>query len=265
MGFIERVLVEKQEEVAEKKRRRPLESLREALEAIPVRDFRAAVAADSDGGKSIIAELKARTPSIDGFAWSGRLGELAAVYREGGAAAISVVTDERNFGTSLETVSRVRDRVKTPILVKDFVFDPYQVFEARAHGADAVLLIVRILDWDRLTGLLDLVRQLGMDALVEAHEEAEVNTALQARASIVGVNNRDLDTLGVSVDVTARLARLVPDDVVLVAESGIRSGQDVDRLARAGANAFLVGEALLDADDPGRKLRELRGEIREGV
>jgi len=259
MGFLERVLAEKKQEVAEKKRRRPVEMMREQLESETVRDFRAAIAERKDGLAPVIAELKARTPSIESFAWSDRLTDLAAVYREAGAAAISVVTDQRNFGTSLDDARTARERVDLPVLVKDFVVDPYQVFEARASGADAVLLIVRILEWDQLTGLLDLARELGMAALVEAHDEKEVNTALQSRASIVGVNNRDLDTLDVTVDTTERLARLVPDDVVLVAESGVRTRQDIDRLSRAGANAFLVGGALLEADDPGQKLRELRG------
>jgi indole-3-glycerol phosphate synthase len=257
MGFLERVLEEKRGEIAAKKRLRPVETMTEAIQSTPVRDFHAAIAG---GDRPIIAELKARTPSVPSFAWSLRLGELAAAYRDGGAAALSVVTDERNFGTTLEDARRARDRTELPLLVKDFVVDPYQVFEARAHGADAVLLIARLLDWNALTGLLDLARELGMHALVETHEEAEIKTALQARAGIIGVNNRDLDTLEVSAELTERLARLVPDHVVLVAESGIRDGHDVERLERAGANAFLVGGALLDAEDPGRKLRQLRGE-----
>ena len=261
MGFLERILGEKRDEVERKKRRRPALSMIDDMESTPVRDFRAAIAGGARGGRPIIAELKARTPSVDAFAWSDRLGDLATVYRDGGAAAISVVTDERNFGTTLQDARRARDDSGLPILVKDFVIDPYQVFEARAHGADAVLLIARLLDWDRLTGLLDLVSELHMDALVETHDEHEIKTALQARAAVIGVNNRDLDTLSVSTDNTRRLARLVPDGVLLVAESGIRGADDVDRLARAGANAFLVGGALLDSDDPGRKLKELRGEL----
>jgi indole-3-glycerol phosphate synthase len=260
MGFLERVLEQKRDEVERNKRRRPAVTMIDDMEATPVRDFRAAVCGGNGLGRPIIAELKARTPSIERFAWSDRLDELAAVYRDAGAAAISVVTDERNFGTTLEVARRARAETGLPILVKDFVIDPYQVFEARAHGADAVLLIARLLDWDRLTGLLDLAAELQMHALVEAHDESDVKTALQARAALVGVNHRDLDTLSVSADTTVRLSHLVPDGVVLVAESGIRSAGDVDRLARAGAHAFLVGGALLDSDDPGAKLKELRGE-----
>ncbi|MGD8415196.1 MAG: indole-3-glycerol phosphate synthase TrpC, partial [Candidatus Latescibacterota bacterium] len=188
-----------------------------------------------------------------------RLAELAAVYRDGGAAAISVVTDQTHFGTTLEDARRARVDSGLPLLVKDFIVDPYQVFEARAHGADAVLLIARILDWNQLTGLLDLVRELGMVALVETHDERDIRDSLQARATVVGVNNRDLDTLEMSTSNTEHLARLIPDGVVLVAESGIQSAADVERMERAGAHAFLVGGVLLDCDDPIRKLKELRG------
>jgi len=259
MGFLERIVGEKREEVDRKRRRRPVTTMIDEMESTPVRDFRAAIAAGDAGHRPIIAELKARTPSIDAFVWSDRLGDLAVVYRDGGAAAISVVTDEHNFGTTLEDARRARNETGLPVLVKDFVIDPYQLFEARAYGADAVLLIARILDWDRFTGLLDLVRELGMVALVETHDEKEILTALQARATIVGVNNRDLDTLTVSTITTQKLAHLVPEGVVLVAESGIRNAEDVDQLARAGAHAFLVGGALLDSEDPARKLKELRG------
>ncbi len=257
MGFLDRVLAEKHAELAEKKRHRPASALIGDAASTGVRDFHSAITVGAD--RRVIAELKARTPSIDSFLWSDRLDELATIYRNNGAASISVVTDERNFGTSLSDVHDVRETTGLPVLVKDFVVDPYQVLEARAGGADAVLLIVRLLNWDALTGLLDVVRELGMTALVEAHSEAEVKTALQARASVIGVNNRDLDTLDVSEDLVPRLVRLVPADVVLVAESGIKTGADVDRLESAGAGAFLVGGALLDADDPGALLRELRG------
>ena len=257
MGFLERVIKEKHEELAEKKRRRPASALIGEAASTAVRDFQSALTVGAD--RRVIAELKAKSPSVDSFLWSDRLDELAAIYRDNGAAAISVVTDERNFGTSLDVARDARAATGLPVLVKDFVVDPYQVLEARAHGADAILLIARLLDWDALTGLLDVVRELGMTALVETHDEAEVKTALQARAALIGVNNRDLDTLDVSADLVPRLARLVSADVVLVAESGIGTGVDIERLESAGACAFLVGGALLDAEDPGALLRELRG------
>jgi indole-3-glycerol phosphate synthase len=156
-------------------------------------------------------------------------------------------------------VTSVRGIVGLPVLVKDFIVDPYQIVEARNAGADAVLLIVRILDWDRLVSLLELAHALGMSALVECHDENDVRTALKARSPIVGINNRDLDTLRVDLETTERLSRLIPAGVVLVAESGIHTRRDIERLSAAGAGAFLVGGALLDAPDAGAKLRELRG------
>jgi len=255
MGFLETVIKEKRAEVAAKMKLRPIVELERAAAEHPVRDFCAAIS----GGGKVIAELKARTPSVASFAHSNSLHELAGTYAECGAAAISIVTDERNFGTSLEDVRIVRERVNLPVLVKEFVFDPYQILEARAHGADAILLIVRMLDWDALTALLDLVHRLGMSALVETHNEDEMKTALQARAPIVGVNNRDLDTMSISLDTTRRVARLVPAGTVLVAESGIKSRVDVEDLATHGVGAFLVGSSLLAASDPAAKLKELLG------
>ncbi|MHC4504836.1 MAG: indole-3-glycerol phosphate synthase TrpC [Planctomycetota bacterium] len=275
MGFLERVLEQKQTELAYKKRRRPVEALRKSCTSVapPVRDFRAAVAGDGggdagsravvdhrgrEGGRArIIAELKARTPSIESFAHSQSLLELAWVYEQVGAAAISVVTDEPNFGTSLEDAAAASALTQLPVLVKDFVVDPYQILEARAHGADAILLIARILSPDQLASLLDLAGSLGMAALVETHNEDEIHTALACQASIIGVNNRDLDTLEISLETTRRLAPLVPGGVALVAESGIRTRRDVETLAAAGAGAFLVGGTLLDAASPSAKLREL--------
>ena len=260
-GFLEKVLVAKHTELTERARRRPAASLAADAASTPVRDFVAALSADGRAvpDRRVIAELKAKTPTIESFPWSERLDELSAIYRDNGAAAISVVTDERHFGTSLADAARFRETAGLPVLVKDFIIDPYQVLEARAHGADAVLLIERILEWDALTGLLDVVRELGMTALVEAHDRAGLVAALEARAEVVGINNRDLDTLGVSADNTLELARLVPAGVILVAESGITCGADAARLEAAGAGAFLVGGALLGADDPAALLRELRG------
>jgi indole-3-glycerol phosphate synthase len=255
VGFLETVVEQKRIEVASKSAVRPIAELEREVGNVPLRDFTAAVS----GERRVIAELKARTPTAASFRHSGALHELARTYEACGAAAISVVTDRYHFGTSLEDVRRVRGAVELPVLVKDFILDPYQLLEARAYGADAVLLIVRMLHWDALTALLDLSRELGMAALVETHDEKEMKTALQARSSIVGVNNRDLDSMAVSLDTTRRLAQLVPEGVILVAESGIRRRADLDDLAAHGAGAFLVGSSLLDAEDPEALLRSLTG------
>jgi len=258
MSFLDGILAEKRRDVEARKADRPIASLRARCTTGGVRDFHAAISRPG----AIIAELKARTPTVTRFAHSGTLMDLARRYEENGAAAISIVTDAARFGTSLPDVARVRDVVSLPVIAKDFVVDPYQIVEARAAGADAVLLIVRLLDLDTLRSLLDLTRELGMSALVETHDESDVLAALACGARIVGVNNRDLDTMTVSLDTTSRLAHLVPDDVVLVAESGIRTPTDVADLTAAGARAFLVGGSLLDAPDPGEALRALAGAAR---
>jgi indole-3-glycerol phosphate synthase len=206
-----------------------------------------------------VAELKARTPTIARFAQSLGLEPLAVTYEKCGAVAISIVTDEKRFGTSLETVRRVRARTTLPVLVKEFVIDPYQLLEARAAGADAVLLIVRLLERDALAQMMEIVRRLGMSALVETHTEDDILVALHVGADIIGINNRDLDRMEVSLDTTRSLARSVPEGVLVVSESGIQSRADIEDLAAHGAHAFLVGNALLSSEDPEAKLRELVG------
>ena len=257
-GFLEEIIADKRIEVAEKKIAAPMEQLAREAARWDIRDFRGAISKGGGVG-GVLAELKARTPTVESFAQSGRLEELAETYERCGAVAISIVTDEKRFGTSLETVRRVRERTRLPILVKEFMIDPYQLVEARAAGADATLLMVRLLGKTELISMLDRVRELGMSALVETHTGEEIQTALDAGADIVGINNRDLDRMQVSLDTTRRLAGSVPEGVLVVAESGIRSRDDIDDLAAHGAPAFLVGNALLASDHPEAKLRELVG------
>lgn len=208
-------------------------------------------------GVSLIAEVKRASPSKGLLCPDLDPGALAREYEAGGASAISVLTDERFFQGSLDDLRAVRQSVDLPVLRKDFVLDPYQVYEARTAGADAVLVIVAVLDDDTLSSLYRLVRALGMAALVEVHDEAELGRALAIEPRIIGVNNRDLRTFDVDLETTARLRALVPDDVVLVAESGIHTPADVARLAAMGADAMLVGEALVRAEDTRAKVREL--------
>jgi indole-3-glycerol phosphate synthase len=180
------------------------------------------------------------------------------MYRSAGAVALSVLTDERFFHGSLAHLSDIRAQVGgLPLLRKDFLLDPYQVFEARFHGADAVLLIVRALDDATLLGLLKTTCELGMDALVEVHVEADLSRALDAGARIVGINNRDLKTFTVDTGATERLMERIPGDVVAVSASGIHRPEQIVSLESRGVRAFLVGEALVTAEDPERKLREL--------
>jgi len=236
----------------------PLARLEEQLAlAPPVRDFRAALAARP--GPACIAEFKRRSPSRGWINRNADPAVVASAYQAAGAAAISVLTDAPFFGGSLDDLRRARAAVDIPVLRKDFVVDPYQVAEARAAGADALLLIVSALRQDELVGLLAEVRRLGMQALVETHDRAEVERALAADARVIGVNHRDLRTFEMDMTLAATMRPLVPSDRLLVAESGIRTVDDAKRMQAAGVDAILVGEALMREPDPGAGLRRLLG------
>jgi indole-3-glycerol phosphate synthase len=209
-------------------------------------------------GLSVIAEVKRRSPSKGELADIPDPAVLARAYTAGGADAISVLTEQRRFSGSLADLDAVREAVDTPLLRKDFVVTEYQVVEARAHGADLVLLIVAALDDARLRDLHDAVRGLGMTALVEAHDESEVERALAVGAELVGVNARNLKTLDVDPDSFARLTGLIPEGVVQVAESGITGPDDAARYAAEGADVVLVGEALVKDGDPATAVATMR-------
>jgi indole-3-glycerol phosphate synthase len=240
-GVLGRIVASKREEIAALSDRR-LELRRSAEHAGPARGFAGAL--QWHGVVRVIAEFKRRSPSA-GTLGGGDPVDVSRLYAEGGAAAISVLTDGPFFGGALADLEAVRGAVDVPVLRKDFILDEVQVWEARAAGADAVLLIARILDDARLAGLLDLVRELAFGALVEVHDAGELERALGAGAAVVGVNNRDLDTFTTDLGVTLSLASSVPGDRILVGESGIRNAADVDRLGDAGVDAVLVGETLM--------------------
>ena len=210
-------------------------------------------------GSSVIAEVKRRSPSKGDLAEIPDPAALARRYAAGGAAAISVLTEERRFAGSLDDLRAVRAAVDVPLLRKDFLVDPYQVLEARAAGADLVLLIVAALDDDLLRRLHDQAGELGMAVLVEVHDEPETARAVDLGAELIGVNARNLKTLDVDPDTFGRLAPLVPADRVLVAESGISSPVDVKRYVAEGARAVLVGEALVKDGDPEGAVRAMTG------
>jgi indole-3-glycerol phosphate synthase len=219
-----------------------------ALDPLPV--FR------SDG-VGVIAEVKRASPSRGTLASITDPAALAADYEAGGAAAISVLTEGRRFGGSLDDLRAVRGRVDVPVLRKDFIVTSYQLWEARAAGADMALLIVAALDDNALEGLVERAGSIGLTALVEVHDEDEVERALAAGAQVIGVNNRDLHTLEVDRDTFARLAPRIPDSVVRVAESGVRGPHDVIEHARAGADVVLVGETLVTGGDPRASVADL--------
>jgi len=210
-------------------------------------------------GSSVIAEVKRRSPSKGGLAEIPDPAELATRYAAGGAAAISVLTEERRFGGSLADLRAVRAAVDVPLLRKDFMVEPYQLLEARAAGADLVLLIVAALDDETLRRLHDEARELGLTVLVEVHDEVETERAVELGAELVGVNARNLRTLDVDPGAFARLAPLVPGDRVLVAESGITGPEDVATYVGLGARAVLVGEALVRDGDPEGAVRTMTG------
>jgi len=206
---------------------------------------------------AVIAEMKQRTPSMGVLADDYRPADLAHAYAEGGAAAISVLTHMASFGGRPEHLRSVRATTDLPILRKDFVTDPYEVAEARACGADAVLLIVAALAREQLIDLIAVAKSRGVAALVEVHDEAETAAALEAGARAVGVNHRNLRDFSVDLGLTERLRKLVPNPVVLVAESGIHGPDDARRMREAGADAILVGELLMRSGDPAAQIREL--------
>jgi indole-3-glycerol phosphate synthase len=236
---------------------RPLDELVEAARSEgPTRGFAAALAAAD--GLAVVAEVKKRSPSLGDLAPEAVPGVLAKAYADGGATCLSVLTDAEFFGGSPSDLGEARAATDLPVLRKDFTVSERDVCDARLIGADAVLLIVAALSDDELGRFLALAADVGLDALVEVHDEAEAGRALAVGATVVGVNQRDLATFEVDTDRAVRVASAIPDGVVKVAESGIRGPGDAARLAAAGYHAVLVGEALVTSDDPAAAVRALR-------
>ena len=252
--ILARLVVEARHDLERRRALTSTDELERRIHDYAPKDF---VGALRKPGLSVIAEMKQRTPSMGVLAEDYRPAELARAYTEGGAAAISVLTHMAGFGGRPEHVKSARVATDLPILRKDFITDPYEVGEARAAGADAVLLIVAALEPAALKRMLAVVRSRGLSALVEIHTPGEAEVALESGAQAVGVNHRDLRTFELDLGLTERLRPLIPDDVVLVAESGIHSVADARRLREAGADAILVGEMLMRAPDVIACLREL--------
>jgi indole-3-glycerol phosphate synthase len=222
----------------------------------PARSFKSALAKD---GPSIISELKKASPSKGLLAANYNPVSIARSYEQGGASALSVLTDRRYFQGSLQDLVDARAACALPALRKDFTIDRLQVFEAAAHGADAILLIAAILDASELRQFRELAAELKMAALVEVHDEEELSKAVDSGADIIGVNNRNLKTFVVDLNTSIHLSELMPADVIRVSESGIANRGDIDRLAGAGFHAFLVGESLMKSSDPASSLQSLLG------
>lgn len=248
-------MTQKRAEVEQRKKVTPASYLQERIaRQKPVLDFTLVLKGDHI---RLIAEVKQASPSRGILTSNFNPTELARAYAEGGAAAISVLTEENHFLGRIEHLAAIKEVVGLPLLRKDFIFDPYQVYESRAYGADALLLIAALLSQEQLKNLVALSHDLGLRCLVEVHNEGEAERAVLSEAKIIGINNRDLNTFAVDINTTRRLRPLVPKERILVSESGIRSRKDVEKLRKWGVDAVLVGEALVTTGDVRAKMKEL--------
>jgi indole-3-glycerol phosphate synthase len=252
--LLTRLVIEARQDMQRRRALMPRDQLERAAAAHTPKDF---VGALRRPGISVIAEMKQRTPSMGVLSDNYRPTELARAYTEGGAAAISVLTHMAGFGGRPVHIEEARLATNLPILRKDFVTDSYEIGEARAAGADAILLIVAALDRPALEELLRVTRSRGLAALVEVHDEKEADVAVAYGAKVIGVNHRDLRTFKVDLGLTERLRTRVPPEIILVAESGIHSAEDARRMREAGADAILVGEMLMRSADPADCIRQL--------
>jgi len=255
MNILDEICEHKREEVRDRSKRVPLSEMeKRGHDADAPLDFRRAVTA---AGKNIIAEVKRASPSAGVIKEDFDPVRIAQQYQEGGAAALSVLTDEKYFRGKLEFIRRIKDAVTLPVLQKDFIISAYQIYEARAFGADCILLIVKILSDDELREFLDCATSLGLAALIEVHDEGELKRALACGAEIVGINNRNLSDFSVDIRTTMRLAPLTPEGKIIVSESGIKTSSDIQKLRDVGVNAFLIGETILRSEHPVEALKQL--------
>ncbi len=258
--LLDRIISAKKEELEETKRKAPEAAVKKAAaERGPARGFARAIAGCKGG--AVIAELKKASPTKGLLRAEFDVEQLARRYAENGAAALSVLTESRFFMGDISYIERASAVCEIPILRKDFIFDTYQIYEARAAGADAALLIVAALDKPLLSDLIDLAHEVGMDTLVETHDADEIEIAASFPCDIIGVNNRNLKTGKVDFETSFSLAAKIPAGYCKISESGIKNGSDAAALAKAGYKGFLIGEALVTQPDPGRALREFTGVV----
>lgn len=256
--ILDKIIETKKEEVALLKNETTEARLRETIAGLePCRNFRQAL---SSGDCNIIAEVKCASPSRGRLVADFNPVGIAQIYEENDAAAISVLTDEQYFSGHKDYLKKIRGHVKLPLLRKDFIIDPIQIYETRSIGADAILLIVRVLG-KKLAEFISLSGEIGLSPLVEVHSAEELDWALTAGAEIIGINNRNLDTFVTDIETSRRLKARIPEDKIVVAESGIRERKDIESLMQDGIHTFLIGEHLVVAPDIGKKLRAFKGEI----
>ena len=255
--ILDTIIETKKEEVAQLKKQTTVSALERTIVLLePCRDFRQALISEDC---NIIAEIKCASPSRGRFIADFDPVKIAGVYEKNGAAAISVLTDEKYFAGHKDYLTQIRQKVKLPLLRKDFIIDTIQIYETRAIDADAILLIVHVLG-KKLTEFILLSKELGLSSLVEVHTEEELELALATDAEIIGINNRNLDTFVIDIETSRKLRAQIPEGIIVVAESGIMSRADIDILMQANIHAFLIGEALITAPDIGKKLRTFKGE-----
>lgn len=257
MSILDDIIVGVLGDLKEREGRVPLNRVKEMEQSVPEAKDALGALRNRDGAVKIISEVKRSSPSKGALARIPDPAALASVYEAGGASVVSVLTEQRRFHGSLADLDAVRAAVDIPILRKDFIVTPYQIHEARAHGADLVLLIVAALEQNALVSLLERTRSLGMEALVETHSRLEALRALDAGASIIGVNARNLKTLEVDRSTVEQVIDVIPQDVVAVAESGVAQAHDVFEYAKWGADAVLVGEALVTSGDPLSSIQDM--------
>ncbi|MBV2120807.1 MAG: indole-3-glycerol phosphate synthase TrpC [Candidatus Thiodiazotropha sp. (ex Ctena orbiculata)] len=257
--ILKKIVARKQQEIADRLEKRSLQALQERLsESSAPRGFADAIAQRIAAGEAgVIAEIKRASPSKGVLREDFQPAEIALSYQQGGAACLSVLTDIDFFQGSDDYLRQARAACSLPVIRKDFIIDPYQVYEARVIEADCILLIAACLDDAQLHSLNDLAHELGMDVLIEVHDEAELRRTLALENRLIGINNRNLRSFEVTLDTTLGLLDQIPEDRIVVTESGILDQQDVKRMRNHQVNAFLVGEAFMRADDPGARLREL--------
>lgn len=257
--ILERILATKRLEVEAGRRQRPIEALEREARAMPhARGFEQALRRRISLGKpAVIAEIKRASPSRGVICSDFDPARIAASYEGHGATCLSVLTDREYFAGSVEDLTNARAACSLPVLRKDFVIDPWQVYEARAMGADCILLIVGAVPQEKLQALEALARSLGMDVLVESHDGKQLDTALKLETALVGVNNRDLRTFQTRLETTIALLPRIPRDRILITESGIASREDVQHLFGLGVSAYLVGSAFMSAEDPGSELEKV--------
>jgi indole-3-glycerol phosphate synthase len=254
--ILDKIIETKKEEVEQLKKQTTVSALERTIARLePCRDFRQALISEDC---NIIAEVKCASPSRGRLIADFDPVRIAGVYEQNGAAAISVLTDEKYFAGHKNYLTQIRQKVKLPLLRKDFIIDPIQIYETRTIGADAILLIVHVLG-KKLAEFILLSRDVGLSPLVEVHTEEELELALVANTEIIGINNRNLDTFVTDIETSRKFRARIPADKIVVAESGIMTRIDIELLMQANIHAFLIGEALITAPDIGKKLREFKG------